>query len=537
MNTNKEMPTLEIIFEDDPKVREMAVTEDYALRILPSSWRWPKWGVLLAFWAFVSGMFYLVVAASLALEVGTQPVIIAMVLTVITYGLFGYYLAHEAATTGLSANLFSKRTAFGYTGSILLSLMYGTILLYYAVFEASVMAHSLFTIIPAIPLVIWYAIISIIMIPVIWWGMTILERFNTWTIPLYVIGMIACIVVTYIVTNGGYHGWLNYVPEKMPEHVVSAPWFYAFTAYMGVYVFFGVIPDYARFLKKEDISFGKWVIFGPVFFFFTFLVNGLIGIWLALSIGKGFNAGVFIPAVMGIWGTIFIMITQVRINTGNLYGSSVSLANFFAKAFKIAIPRKIWVVIIAGIMFLVMLTNVLDWLNLALRLQGITMVGWVAVIMPYIWFFKKRLTKKETIENEYRRSHLAHYNRGGLAGLILGSAAGAYLQFFGGALGSIWAPVTTFVVAFALTIIIGYATGLTDYKDKYAGKGILSEVDNFLEARINCSVCGLHYLAFDMERCPFLKNNPICSICCLKNSTCGEICKNTSVVGGVSAEA
>lgn len=535
MKTNTEIPSLEIIYDDDPRVREMAVTEDYALRIVPSSWRWPKWGVALAYWAFMTGMFYLVIAASFALEVGTKPVLIALVLTVITYGLFGYYISNEAATTGLSANLFSKKTAFGYTGSVILSLMYGSILLYYAVFEGTVMAHSLHTIMPGIAVEIWYAVIAAMMIPIVWWGMTILERFNKWTIPLYLIGLLATIIVTYVATDGGYHGWLSYTPEKLPAHVVGPPWLYVFTAYMGVYIFFGFIPDYARFLKKEDVSFGNWVIFGPVFFFITFFVNGVIGIWLALSIGKGHDAGVFIPTVMGIWGTIFIMITQVRINTGNFYGASLGFTNFFTTVFKISIPRKLWVVIVAALMFLLMLTKVLNWLNLALRLQGITMVGWVGCVMPYIWFFKRKLAK-ETLDMEYRRSHLSHYNVGGLSGLILGTLVGAYLQFFGGAIGSIWAPIATLVVSFGLTTIIGLATNLRDYKDRYAGSTLLKEIENVTEARVQCGKCGFYYLAYDLERCPVMNNKPVCSVCCLKTNACNEICKKNPEPAALSAK-
>ena len=71
----------------------------------------------------------------------------------------------------------------------------------------------------------------------------------------------------------------------------------------------------------------------------TFLVNGLVGILLVSTFGISFEelAGqesalpVSIVGLTGLLGLLLIVITQMRINTVNLYLASSNLQSFFSR--------------------------------------------------------------------------------------------------------------------------------------------------------------------------------------------------------------
>ncbi len=75
-----------------------------------------------------------------------------------------------------------------------------------------------------------------------------------------------------------------------------------------------------------------------------FWSNGWSGIWFGVRLGEP-NPGVYIVMLLGIWGVLFTMITQVRINVTNIYSGSLSLSNFFENIFNFKPGRRFWVVV------------------------------------------------------------------------------------------------------------------------------------------------------------------------------------------------
>lgn len=515
---------LKVIYEDDPEVVKMENTDDYSVHRVPENKRTGLMSTTSAWALFMTGAFQIIISGTLALAVGTIPTIIGIIITVITMGAIGTYLSRQTAPLGVGQNLLSRKVAFGYAGGFIASLILGLATLYYAALEASVMAHSFEVIIPGINVKIWYAIMAFALIPMVWYGMKLVEKVANVTFFIWLFGFIALLIITQMKT-GGCPGWLTYMPE---DPVATGPMaiIYVVTSYMALYIWFMEVPDYARFIKKKDIKKASWITFGPVFQFVANLVLGLCGIWLTLSIGAGYDSGVYIPMMMGIWGTLFVLLTQVRINVGNLYVSSLSFAGFFVALFKKHIPRNAWAIIISIVVFIVMLTNVMDWINAALKFQGVLMVSWIGVVLPYFWFARKRTGEYETID--CRRSHTVSYNRAGIIGMIAALVVGNSLLFFGGDAGATWSSLAALFAAFIATVIAGYATGFSDYQDKYAyDNSVFDEIENKEEARVQCSVCGRHYKIEDMEICP-VTNAPICSLCCSENKNCHDLCKKQS---------
>ena len=98
---------LQVFDRDDPRVVRSASTEDYALHVAPLTWRSGRTSLLMAWYAFASAMFWLIIGATVALVVGTVDTLVGLVLSVIAYSVIGGIIGRYAARTGISSALFS----------------------------------------------------------------------------------------------------------------------------------------------------------------------------------------------------------------------------------------------------------------------------------------------------------------------------------------------------------------------------------------------------------------------------------------------
>ena len=123
---------------------------------------------------------------------------------------------------------------------------------------------------------------------------------------------------------------------------------------MGVWILMMFTMDFARLARPKDERYHVAVTFGWLYYTLTFLVNGLVGILLVSTFGITFAqlAGqesalpVEIVNLTGILGLALITITQMRINTVNLYLASTNFQWFFSRIFRLNLPRTAWVVLL-----------------------------------------------------------------------------------------------------------------------------------------------------------------------------------------------
>ena len=188
------LPELKIRHDDDPKVIKEAATEDYSLHVAPLSWRSSRWSLAMAWFALFSAMFWLVIAGTVALSVGTVNALIGIVLAVIVYGLINWVITGYSMRSGLTVALFS-RSMFGYVGAALATLIFGATAVYYAVFEGSVIAVALHEYFGGLSLQLWYLVVVAYSVPLVFGGIQVwLDKFNGVLLPFYAIGLIAAVV-------------------------------------------------------------------------------------------------------------------------------------------------------------------------------------------------------------------------------------------------------------------------------------------------------------------------------------------------------
>lgn len=430
------------IMHDDPD----AQTSDFSAIAVPAGARMRRWPLTMAWWAVCSAMFYIVVAATLALNFGTRNAIIGMVLSVVVYGAINAVLSRYAIRTGLSVALFS-RVLFGNVGAAIATLIFFATAIYYAVFEGSVIAVAISTVFPSISYPVAALIVVAYSVPLIFGSIqTWLDKFNGVLLPFYIIGLVAA--VAFAIGSYGYsNAWLSFGPAG------GAPangWWDCFVYYMGVWILMMFTFDYARFGREEDADYHARFNFGAPFYLVTFLINGLVGIFLAATIpvdGAVSEVSVVLALLklMGFAGLVFVWVSQTRINTANYYLAATNMEAFVAQLTGLNFGKLIFAFVVGAIVYVLMLANVFHYILQALAYQGIFVVAWVGIALSHILSGTYNRLFGATIE--YRADRIPAFNPCGLVAWFGATALGIILLQAGGTYASFSAPATALAAA------------------------------------------------------------------------------------------
>ncbi|NPE72301.1 allantoin permease [Dickeya dadantii] len=401
--------------------------------------RMGKLSLTMAWWAVCSAIFYIVVGASLALNYGARNAIIGMVLSVVCYGLINAAISRFAIRSGLSVAAFSGQL-FGQAGSALATLIFFSTAIYYAVFEGSVIAFAINHLFPALDYH-WAALLVVLYsVPLIFGSVQHwLDKFNGVLLPFYLLGLVLTVAVS--VQHYGYQPqWLSFGPASPPAY----GWWNCFTYYMGVWILMMYTFDYARFGRQEDSQYHARINFGMPFYLITFLLNGVVGIYLVSSFAQ--QNGVSETAVvvnilnlLGFWGLLFVWVTQTRINTANYYLATVNMQVFFDRLLRLRYRKIVWACVVGAAVYVLMLADVFAYILQALAYQGVFVVAWVGVALAHI------LARRASSTTAPVRA----LNLTGLGAWLLSVIAGVALMHGNAVLQAFSAPAT-FVVALAL---------------------------------------------------------------------------------------
>ncbi|MEV7781374.1 cytosine permease [Kitasatospora sp. NPDC088351] len=507
--TTRRPRPLDVSFHDDPRVVKEAANEDYSTHVVPLSWRSSRLSLTMTWYAVISGMFYLVTAATLAVTVGTVNTLIGIVLAVIVFGVVGGALSRYAAHTGLTVALLSQRL-FGLAGSVLAPLILAATALYYAVFESSVIAHALHAYTGVLDIRIWYAVAVVTNLPMVIGGVRRwMDKFNGFLLPLYWGGLLVAVVLAAVKYPS--KGWLTHVPDSAPD--LSAPgWLYALFVYLGVFVFMMYTVDFARFGKPEDSRYHSVVTFGPVFYLFVYLANGLIGIFLVMAAGTSgalseTAIGDTVINLMGISGLVVVWVTQSRINTANYYVASTNLEALFTRLLRIRVPRVAALMLAGVLTYLFMLTDVLSYLLTALAWQGAFVVAWVGIALTHMWL--SRHGDRDGLP-EFRPGRVASFGPGAIVWLIV-SVLGIAVYEGTGTFGTTWSTPLVLVLSIVL-YTVAHRLGRPVALDRPGDPR--DEVEDIWETRVRCHTCDHSYIAVEMDRDPSTEDGAaICADC------------------------
>lgn len=226
--------------------------EDYSLRYAPKSFR--KWSEYTVATTALGGIAYLAdfaISGSIAISSGFANSFWAIFVAAVIIFLTGVPISYYCAKYNIDMDLLTRGAGFGYIGSTITSLVYASFTFIFFALEGAIMAQA-FEIYFHIPLAIGYVIASIIIIPLVVFGMTLLSKLQVWTQPIWLIMMFAPFFAVLLRQPESWGNWLSFA-GKSPSGAAFDPLLFG----AGAGVAFSLIAqigeqvDYLRFMPEE----------------------------------------------------------------------------------------------------------------------------------------------------------------------------------------------------------------------------------------------------------------------------------------------
>src|ERR1700710_2355540 len=173
--------------------------EDYTLRFAPRSYR--KWSTRVVGISALGGIAYLAdfaIGANIGIAYGTTNALWGILIFAVVVMATGFPVAYYSARYNIDLDLVTRGSGFGYYGSVVTNVIFATFTFIFFALEGSIMAQGL-KLGLGIPLWAGYATSTIIIFPLVIYGMKVLSKLQLWTTPLWLILMVAPFV--YLVVS------------------------------------------------------------------------------------------------------------------------------------------------------------------------------------------------------------------------------------------------------------------------------------------------------------------------------------------------
>jgi hypothetical protein len=271
-----------------------------------------------------------------------------------------------------------------------------------------------------------------------------------------------------------------------------------------------------------------------------FLVLPPLGGWMAIKMGEA-NPGTYAVTGIGIWGLLWIIITQTRIQESNYYSGSLSMTNVVARVFHWLPGRRFFVVIVGVVAFILAQANIVAHLGRVLTFMSVFLFAMVGVMIWALLIQQRELLKSGAVWLEHRRGYLRNWGVPATVGLVVGCVVGApfalydYPSPYGGLVGQVVGFFLAPLTAAILTPIVAREPNYLIARmppEAWRDTNVMSEYDLAApELQTVCGVCGAHVMKPDACECPVTvtKSGVICSACCAGQSTCKDVCKKQAV--------
>jgi signal transduction histidine kinase/purine-cytosine permease-like protein len=517
--------------------------EDYALRFAPKSFR--KWSEGLVASTALGGISFLALEAiggSIAISYGFTNSLWAIVVVGVIIFLTGLPIAYYAAKYNIDIDLLTRGAGFGYIGSTITSLIYASFTFIFFALESAIMAQAL-ELYFGLPLPIGYVVCSLMIIPLVFFGVTLINQLQLWTQPLWIVLLVMPYFCILVKKPDAFADWIGFAGAPSSGAGFDPLSFgAAATISFSLIAQIGEQVDYLRFLPdKQASNQRKWwlavVLAGPGWIILgcakqlggSFLASLAIAHGVSFSKANeptqmywvGFQYVFANPAVVVAITTLFVIISQIKINVTNAYAGSLAWSNFFSRLTHSHPGRVVWLVFNVAIALLLMELGVFSTLQAVLGLYSNVAISWVGALVADLVINKPLGLSPPYIE--FKRAHLYNINPVGFGSMLIASVVS--ILCFVGVFGEATAAFASFIalgLAFVLSPILAVATKGKYYiarEDTYANLAT-----NLTTVEESCYICEQDYEAPDMLFCPIYSDS-ICSLCCTLDACCQDACK------------
>lgn len=435
--------------------------EDYAQDRVPLEYRtWSTVSLFGVMFGITTAMFFLSWGGTLVHTYGTKNLVIGMTIASLVIGTLAFFWCRRASETGLSADLLSRSSGFGYLGSALTSLIYTLTFLMFFAFEGSIMANAVHEQWPSIPKWAIYLVSGLIFIPLTWYGMRLMTLLMWVTLPIYAVFLVITIwkaAGTDSTTDfWSYSGDGSYSPAAGPGLIQ------VLAAALAVVSQVTISADLGRFIPPKRKNSGAFLV-GFLAQALTFGGCTILGGWLTLRFGEP-DPGVYLPVIMGVWGVLFVIVTQVRINVTNIYSGSIVYSTLFQRLFHYSPGRHWWVVLTAVLGTALMFGDIYSRLNQVLTFEAVFIIAWVMAVVAHMFIVRGVLHLADD-SSPYQHHELPAFNPVGLIAVGLALLVSVPLAFgVAGPAGMTWAPFVSGAIAFVIVPIVAVATKGRHYR-------------------------------------------------------------------------
>ena len=516
--------------------------EDYTLRFAPRSYR--KWSTPVVGISALGGIAYLAdfaIGANIGISYGTTNALWGILIFAVVVMLTGFPVAYYSARYNIDLDLVTRGSGFGYYGSVVTNVIYATFTFIFFALEGSIMAQGL-ELGLGIPLWLGYAASTLVIFPLVIYGMKVLSTLQVWTTPLWLILMVAPFVYLVVSHPESVGQFFAYQGQNGVEGFDLGSTLMAAGVCLSLIAQIAEQNDYLRFMPpmtpENKRSWWTWMFLaGPGWVIFG-AIKQIVGLFLAvyLIVNVANSAGIanqpvhqfleiynnFLPGWLAMTlAVVLVVISQIKINVTNAYSGSLAWTNVFTRVTKHYPGRIVFLGVNLLIALILMEANMFDFLNTILGFYANCGMAWVVVVASDI-VFNKYLLKLSPITPEFRRGMLYDFNPVGFGSMLI-AAGVSVLAFFGGLGEAIrpYSPLVAIGLALVLPPIIAIATKGKYYlrrTDDGIALPMYDKYGNPSGEHLKCHVCHHDYERPDMIKAA-VHEGYICSLCLSTDKT------------------
>lgn len=509
--------------------------EDFSLRYTASSARqrshWVVAGTALGSISFLALEF---IGAIGAINYGFNHLLIALLIFIPVAFIINLPISWYAAKYHVDIDLLTRGAGFGYIGSTITSLIYAIFTFVFYAFEATIMA-KMWELTIGLNIQIAYIISSLVIIPLILYGIKFISKLQIFTQPVWVIlQFIAVVSVCTMIKGENSLFSLGTANDFNPLFLGAT-----LSLLLSLVSQIGEQVDYLRFMptiikpQKSIPQYLSYLVAGPGWVFIGALKILLGGILAIILIARNipfvnaidpnhqyflaFSEIIHNKTLTIIILIVFVLLSQIKINVTNGYAGSIAWSNFFSRLTHTHPGRVVWVVFNVVIAYILILFDVYKLSLAILQLYAILSMSWCCSITADLIVNKPLKLSPKGIE--FKRALLYDINPVGTISMFSGIIVGllSYSGSFGPTMQA-FAPIFSGGISFVLTPIIACIT---------KGKYYIARQSN--PTSCTCVICNKTFDIQDMCHCPVYKGN-ICSLCCTLESVCHDSCKPEATI-------
>ncbi|MFD3818203.1 purine-cytosine permease family protein [Streptomyces rubiginosohelvolus] len=518
---------------DEPQaVRE--TLEDYTLRFAPRSYR--RWTPMVVATTALGGIAYMAdfsIGAGIAMAHGTGNALVAITVAAALIFITGFPLAYYAARYNIDLDLITRGSGFGYYGSVLTGVIFASFTVIFFALEGAIMAQGL-KLGFGLPLWLGYAVSTLMVIPLVIYGMKALSTLQVWTTPIWLLLMVGPLVYLVASDPGTVDSFLAYAGTDGEGSLNTASVLLGAGVCLSLIAQIGEQIDYLRFMPpKTEANRRSWwtamVMAGPGWVVLG-AIKQAIGVFLAVYILSEVGPaaatepiqqfrGAF-DAMMPSWlvvplAVVLVVISQIKINVTNAYSGSLAWTNSFTRVTKHYPGRMIFVLVNLAFALILMEADMFSFLNSILGFYSNCAIAWVVTVATDIGV-NKYLLKLSPHAPEFRRGMLYAVNPVGVTAFTAASglSIAMYFHAFGDTVQP-YSPVAAVVIAFVLTPVMAVVTRGRYYlrrTDDGIPVPLLDAEGNPSAVTYDCHVCRQTFERPDLAACP-AHDAMVCSLC------------------------